>query len=305
MSGPLHVAADKVVYSFSPKHPPAAAVDAGATIVVETRDAYDRRFQRGVGIEQYLRERSGVPGNPATGPIFVRGLRPGDGLNATVQRIELGAVGYVAAVPGIGVLGDTAIEPRVCRFEVRPNGLYYEGRLRLPLRPMIGTIGVAPAEGEIRALELGPHGGNLDCNDVAEGATLHLPVFAPGGLLAVGDVHAAMGFGEVYSGVNIDAAVTMRLDRVPQAGWTMPWLENGREIMTIGVAEQIDQAIRQATESMTEYISYRLGVSHTEAVALSGACCDIRLGQASRFGVRVSAYAVVPRSVFDANSTAD
>ncbi len=299
MPRPARLASDKVIYSFSPEHPPAIVVETGDRIVVETRDAYDRQFQRNLEIDKYLRERKTRPSNPATGPIFVRGVAPGDGLDVTIEKIELGATGYVAAVPGIGVLGDTNIKPRVSEFRVRDGGLWYDDRLRLPLRPMVGVVGVAPAAGEIPCLQLGYHGGNLDFNDITEGATLHLPAFVAGGLLAIGDVHASMGFAEVHSGVNIGAAVTVRVYRRPVTGWERPWLETADKVMTIGVEDRLEDAIRQATQSMVALMQRRLGVSYVEAITLAGASVDIHLGQASKFGVKVSAYAALSRSVLE------
>ena len=288
--------ADRVIFNFSADCLPVLEVDSGSTVAVETRDAYDRCFKRDPDIQPYLRDRKSRPGNPATGPVFVRGLRPGDGLDVAIERISLGRTGYVAAFPGIGVLGAEGIVPRLAAFEVRPDGLWYEGQRRIPFRPNVGTIGVAPAAGSIPTLEIGHHGGNLDCNDVTEGTTLHLPVFVPGGLLALGDVHASMGFGEVYSGVNIDAVVTARVDRVPDAGWERPWFETPAEVMTLGVGARVEDAIEEATRGMTELLQRRVGATLTEAIVLTGAACDIRLGQASKFGVNVSAYAVFPKA---------
>lgn len=297
LSTARHLGADHVIYAFSPDNPPALAVDPGDTIVVETRDAYDRQFVGTPDLDRYLRERRSRPSNPATGPIYVNGVEPSDGLDVTIQSIELADTGYVAAVPGIGVLGDTEVVPRVSAFEVRRDGLWYEGRIRLPLRRMVGVIGVAPRTGAVPCLQLGYHGGNLDFNDVADGTTLHFPVHAPGALLALGDVHATMGFCEVHSGVNIDARVTLRVERARRPGWERPWFETKREVMTIGVEEKLDNAIHEATLGMVKLLQRELGVTYTEAIVLAGASCDIRLGQAARFGVKVSAYAAFPRAV--------
>lgn len=297
MSETVRLASDRVVYSFSPEHLPAISVESGDRIIVETRDSYDRQVKEDMDIKHYLQEGRFRPNNPATGPIFVRDLAPGDGLDVTIERIGLGRTGYVAAVPGIGVLGDTEISPRVSRFEVREGGLWYEGRLRLPLRPMVGVIGVAPAAGDIPCLQLGYHGGNLDFNDVTDGTTVHLPARVAGGLLAIGDVHASMGFGEVHSGVNIDATVAILVRSRPEPGWDRPWFETADEVMTIGVEDHLEDAIRQATLGMVELLQQQLGLGYVEAITLAGSSVDVRLGQASTFGVKVSAYAALSRSV--------
>lgn len=293
---PIRLNADHVIHTFSAAHAPVLDVDTGATLVVETMDTYSRRFQHGLSLDDYLKDRGDL--NPATGPIRVRGARPGDSLDVTIDRIELGPTGYVVLAPGIGVLGDTAIEPRLGRFHVRPDGLWFEDAVQLPLRPMLGVIGVAPASGAVSTCELGDHGGNLDCNDITEGATVHLPVQVEGGLLALGDAHAAMGFGELHPGVNIDATITLRVDVTPAAHAKTVWLETAQEVMTLGVAPTTDEAIRSATLHMVHLLQQKLQLSYTDAIVLTGASCDMRLGQASKFGTRISAYAAFPKSAF-------
>src|SRR5262245_23515308 len=85
----------------------------------------------------------------------------------------------------------------------------FSEQVRFPVRPMVGTLGVAPATGEISTLYPGAHGGNMDNNEVRPGCTVHLPVQVKGGLLSVGDVHASMGDGGVTMiGLEIPAVVT-------------------------------------------------------------------------------------------------
>jgi acetamidase/formamidase len=108
-----------------------------------------------------------------------------------------------------------------------------------------------------------------------------------------------MGFCEVHSGVNIDAEVRLRIDLAPAAGWARPWFETATEIMTIGVEDRLEEAIRQATLGMATLLQRRLGLSHTDAVIVAGASVDIRLGQAANFGVKVSAYAACPKSIVE------
>lgn len=168
--------------------------------------------------------------------------------------------------------------------------------MRLPLRPMVGVLGVAPAVGAIPCAELGYHGGNLDFNDLTEGTTVHFPVAVEGGLVALGDVHASMGFCEVHSGVNVDATVQIRVERVPGAHWERPWFETAAEVLTLGVEDRLQDAVREATRAMVAHLQKSLGVSYTEAIILAGAAADIHLGQAANFGVKVSAYAAFPKS---------
>lgn len=295
---------EHVIYAFARGQAPAITIESGDDIVVETLDSYNGCFNEGCTIEEYLRVRPNMSLNPATGPVAIRDLQPGDGLNVTITDIRLADKGYVAVVPGIGVLGDGPLIPHVARFDVRPDGLWYADRIRLPLRPNLGTIGVAPSTGTISTLAPGYHGGNLDCNDITTGTVIHFPVYVKAGLLALGDVHASMGFGEVYSGVNINADVTVRVERVPGAGWERIWFETKTDLMIPGIAATVEDAIREAVAGMTSLLQHTLDVSFTEAVALTGAACDIRSGQTSQFGVDVSVYAVMPKAVLEGSGAA-
>src|SRR5215217_3776185 len=98
--------------------------------------------------------------------------------------------------------------------------------MRLPLRPMVGVIGTAPADGVIYTAAPGPQGSNIDVNAVTLGARVHLPVHVPGALLAIGDVHASMGDGEVSgTGIEIAGEVTVRVDLVPGAALSWNYTE--------------------------------------------------------------------------------
>ena len=233
--------------------------------------------------------------NPATGPIAIQGAQPGDTLHVHIQALRLGPRGYVATTPGTGLLGDHPVPPSVQPFDVDGQTVTVAGVL-LPLRPMVGTIGVAPASGAIEALSLGIHGGNLDFNDITAGTVVHLPVWAPGALFAIGDVHATMGDGEAHSGVNIDAEIDLRLELTTGAPLDWPWFETPTHVMTVGVHDDLTQALRIAQDAMETRLIDQLDVSIETARALAGAAMDLRLGQAGGYGVPVSAYATFPKS---------
>ena len=286
----LRIPADHVIYAFDPATPTIAHVDPPADLTVEARDAYDRGCND-LDIQDYLARR--VPGrmNPATGPIAIRGARPGDTLHVHIQAVRLGPRGYVATTPGTGLLGDRAVTPSIQPFDVQDRTVTVAG-VPLPVRPMVGTLGVAPASGAIEALSLGVHGGNLDFNDITAGTTVHLPVWAPDALFAIGDVHATMGDGEAHSGVNIDA----RLELTAGQHLDWPWFETSTHVMTVGVHDDLTQALRIAQHAMETRLIDQLDISAETARALSGAAMDLRLGQAGGYGVPVSAYATFPKS---------
>ena len=288
------IPADHVIYAFDPSTPPIACVTPPAALTVEARDAYDRGCND-LDIQAYLAGR--IPGrmNPATGPIAIQGAQPGDTLHVHIQALRVGPRGYVATTPGTGLLGDHPVLPSIQPFDIDGQTVTVAG-VPLPLRPMVGTIGVAPASGSIEALSLGIHGGNLDFNDITAGTVVHLPVWAPGALFAIGDVHATMGDGEAHSGVNIDAEIDLRLELSSGAPLNWPWFETPTHVMTVGVADDLTEALRIAQASMESLLRERLAIPAETARALAGAAMDLRLGQAGGYGVPVSAYATFPKS---------
>ncbi|MBM4437062.1 MAG: acetamidase/formamidase family protein [Actinobacteria bacterium] len=287
--------ATRVFYAFDATAAPIAAVASGAPLTIHTRDAYDGKADA-LDVEGYRRAR--VPGqmNPCTGPIAVRGARPGDTLAVTIEAIRVAPRGYVAALPGTGLLADEPAPPGIEPFVVAGDAVRFASHVELPLRSMIGTIGVAPAEGSVATLSLGPHGGNLDVNAMRAGTTVYLPVRVPGAGFGVGDVHATMGDAEAHSGVNIAAEIDLTLRVVAGEPLAWPWLETATQVVTLGVAGDLVAALRQAQRAMEALLVARLSVSPTQARMLSGASVDLRLGQAGGYGVPVSAYAVFPRS---------
>src|SRR5690349_3717905 len=147
--------------------------------------------------------------------------------------------------------------------------LLLPGGLRLPARPVVGVIGVAPASGEVLTAVPGPIGSNLDCNLVRAGARVHLPVQVAGALLALGDVHASMGDGEVSgTGVEINAEVTARVEVLPGAAHARPWIEADGLIAATASAPALTDAVSLATDGLVTLLMERHGVSRTDAFLL-------------------------------------
>lgn len=285
---------EHATYTFSAGHPPALRVPAGSTIVLEALDALNGQIRSDADSATAI-DLDHV--NPATGPIYVEGARPGDTLAAEILDIRVWDRGAALIVPGFGFLQDAIPGPYTKVFAVEGEGsIRYGERIRLPLRPMIGTIGVAPLE-PITTLSSGPHGGNLDTTDIRAGCTVYLPVFVEGALFGLGDVHAAMGDGEVCgTGIECGAEVTVRLDlrRDMPIGW--PHLESAAEIMTVASAETLEAAIRIALLDMVSWLGRAYGLSQEEAYVLTSIAGDVRIGQI--VDPMVTVRVAIPKGVF-------
>lgn len=282
---------------FAPEVPPVARVRPGETVVFETYDASTGRIRAASDLQAYLRVRDPRRVNPAAGPVWIEGARPGDDLVVTIEAIRLTDQGYLRAMPGGGVLA-SGIEGPVAVIVPVEQGrmLRLPGGLRLPARPMVGVIGTAPASGEVLTAVPGPQGANLDCNLVRPGARVHLPVHVAGALLALGDVHASMGDAEVSgTGIEINADVTARVEVLSGAAHPRPWIAVEGVLAATGSAPTLAAAISVATEGLVTLLVERLGVTRTEAFLLVSACGDVHIGQAcDPGGLDATVYACFP-----------
>ena len=266
-----------VIYHFTPDAAPVWRVDPGEPLTVRCPDGMRGRIR--TEEDHYVRVDPDRV-NDAVGPIHVNDAQPGDALAVRLEEVRVPAdQGYVLLIPGFGLLRDRVAAPKtkICRIDER--GVHF-GDLVLPLRPCIGTIGVAPAAGRVSTLYPGDHGGNMDTTEVTTGATLYLPVSAPGGLLAMGDGKAVMGDGEVCgTGVGVPLEVDLTCDVVRRAGLRRPVLETPTHWQTIGSAPDLEGAVRLATEDMVELLMRSQGLSFEDGYMLCSLVGDLRISQ--------------------------
>jgi len=283
-----------IVYSFDRTHPAVLEIDPGDTVVMET---YDARTGT-VRTEQDLLDRPHPKGaNPATGPIFVRGAAPEDSLAVEILKVELADRGFIGAKVGQGVLGHRVAEYVTKIVPVRDGQILFSDTIRFPARPMVGVIGTAPAGAPVDTGRPGPHGGNMDNNDVRAGATVYLPVNVPGALFGLGDVHASMGDGEIsITGIEICAEVTVRIHLIKGERVSRPWIETSDSWISTSDADDLRTAVRIACEEMAELLDRKLDLSLTDAFMLISARGDVRISQACEpSGIPVTARVVMPK----------
>ena len=283
-----------IVYSLDQTHPPAITIDAGETLVLET---YDARTGTIRSAADWLDKPHPLGSNPATGPIYVRNAEPGDSLAVEILQIKLADEGYLAVKAHVGLLADQAHHFATRMVPIRSGQVIFSDRIRFPVRPMIGVIGTAPVGAGVATGDAGAHGGNMDNRYVATGATVHLPVVVPGALLGIGDVHAAMGDGEITMvGLEICAEVTVRVQLIKHMLCQRPWLETATEWVTTGDDLDPAHACRIAAQAMVALLQTKLDVDFEEAYMLMSACGDVQICQMCAPGeFATTARAVFPR----------
>jgi amidase len=290
----IRLTRSQIVYAFDKTHPPVATVDPGTEMLFETWDSRTGTIHS----EEQTYERPHPRGpNPATGPVFVRGAEPGDALVVTILDIQLDRRGHTGLRPGKGLLPHLSHRYRVRLLDVVDGTVVFNDRIRFPVRPMIGVIGTAPAGEAVANMHPGPHGGNMDHTDVRLGAAIHLPVFVPGGLLALGDVHATMGDGEIsITALESCAEVRVRVELAKGESIRRPWIDLPESWVTTGDGPGIGDAIKVAADEMATFLGRRLGLSQEDAYMLLSIRGDMRVGQCAEPSmIAATARVVMPK----------
>jgi acetamidase/formamidase len=263
---------------------PVARVAPGTVLELFTEDCFAGRVR---GIGDLVSEVVEFPFvNPQTGPFYVEGAEPGDTLAVHFVSIEP-ARDWAASttVPLFGALTSTHLtatlqDPlpevvwiwqldraaRLCRFEAR----FGDFTVDLPMDPMHGTVGVAPANLEVRsALVPDAHGGNMDSPEVRAGVTCYLGVNVPGALLSLGDGHARQGEGETC-GVAVECAMNTVIIVDVVKGRPCPWprLESDTHLMTTGSARPLEDAFRIAQAELVHWLRAEHGLALLDAYQL-------------------------------------
>jgi amidase len=268
---------ENAVLKMSPNNPPIKKVKPGSTVIFETYDCFSNQIQRedqpfsSVGWDKI---------NPATGPLFVEGAGPGDILKVEILDIKIDSKGVMTTAPRLGVLGDIVTGETTKVIPIREGKAIFNEKIHIPIKPMIGVIGTAPADVEIPTGTPGAHGGNMDCKKIIKGSVLYLPVNVSGALLSMGDLHAVMADGEiVICGLEIPGEVTVKVDVVKGKVLPLPLLVSEERLITIASAETLDEAAKQATVNMHQFLVHQLGLDIDEAGMLLSLVGDLRICQ--------------------------
>lgn len=268
---------EKVFYAFDKTLEPAMVVPSGTTVRVRTKDCFGNQIQKP---EDELDGIDWDHTNPATGPMFVEGAVPGGALMVSIDAIEFDNKSVSCTGENEGVCGDrfNAWSTQVC--EIDGDELVWDERLRIPLRPMIGVIGVAPEGDPINCGTPGSHGGNMDNTAITAGATLYFPVFADGALFGCGDMHAVMGDGEIsVSGAEAAGWATVTLTAMPELKLVDPLIENATHFGVIASAETLDAAADRAVHEMVDLICDRTAEDPDKVVMLLSLVGDVQVCQ--------------------------
>ena len=236
------------------------------------------------------------------GPIAVRGAEVGDTLEIRIRSVEawlpIAAMSFRA---NRGTLPEDFPYSRdkVLFMDLEKKTIPFAPGVTIPMRPFWGVIGVAPPPSMGRVASGPPNvfGGNMDNHDLGAGTTLYLPVHAPGGLLSIGDGHAAQGNGEVglsavETSLRGEIQVVLRKDL--HVRW--PRAETATHYMTIGLDPDLNQAAKMATREMVNFIVETKGLSRDDAYMLCSAAMDLMVSE--NVDITKGMHAMLPKAVF-------
>lgn len=262
----LRIEAGCYVNSMDKNHRAAANAKSGDTIIFVTKDCFGSQIQSEDQVMDSL-DWSNI--NPATGPVFIEGAETGDVLKVEILDIEIGDKGVMIDGGGEGVMGKFIQEATTKILPIRDGKVIFNDRLAFPVNPMIGVIGTAPKGEGIPTGTPGAHGSNMDCTRIVKGATIYLPVNVEGALLAMGDLHALMGDGEVgVCGVETDGVVTVKVTVIKDSNLPTPFIVDEKNAISVYSAKTADEACEGATINMFKFLMNELHMSDHEAEML-------------------------------------
>jgi len=302
---------------FSAFKEPVLRIRSGDTVITRTWDSGGADYKAVKHIvHPYQYPESG---NPLMGPFYIEEAEYGDSLEVHLDKVRINRnYGYTSFRLAPGILSPNTVENlyknhykmdvlRPGRADLipweldlqkqtaRPRLLEGAG-FELPVRPMLGCIGVAPAGERVETSgPAGPHGGNMDYNDVVEGATLYFPVYHKGAYFYVGDGHALQGDGEgLGSGVETSLDVQFTVKVRKKRPVSIPRIENDEFIGSIGsqpeFSSSMDHSLRNANSDMIQWLTSEYKLSQPEAHLLMGAAVQHKI--ATYYGTIVT---IIPK----------
>ena len=269
---------DHAQAGYSAEHEPVLMVTPGAgdRIVFETDDAAYAQMEERRDLAKIT-----ATLNPVTGPVHIEGAEPGDALAVTIHDIAMAEHGWSVYIPGAGALtGRMGEEFFVRRIPVADGTVQLIDALTCQASPMIGCIGVAPADGAMSTVMPSyPTGGNMDLTDARPGSTVYLPVQVPGALLAIGDLHAVMSRGESsFVAIEIAGHATVSVDLVKGRALRAPQVDTGAEWVCVGLGDPVQDSIQMAYETMFDLLVQDHGYDPGDAYVVMSALAHTELG---------------------------
>lgn len=246
---------DSAFHYWNETNKPVLEISSGDTVRFETKDCICNVLSEQKNSRYDVAVFDKVNVNPVTGPVYIKGAEPGDVLEVHIDKIELKDHALVTCQEDKGFVGDLFEETTYKILPIADGKIKFDDKLSIPLRPMVGVIGVTAEEESINTNLQGAWGGNMDNTKMTEGVKLFLPIEVEGALVGCGDVHAAMGDGEMNcSGFEAPAFVTLTFVLRKDLKIKEPVISTPTEFITIASRSDANVALKDSTREMYRYI---------------------------------------------------
>ena len=269
---------ENVFYAFAPELEPALRVAQREEFILETHDCFTGQLKTEKDLLDGL-DWDRV--NPATGPVYIENVEPGDVLKVDLLKLKVVDQAAMVTFPGEGVLGDKITQMETAILKYKGDHVIFKDKISIPMAPMVGVIGVAPAEGKIPNGEPAAHGGNMDCTLITEGVSVYFTANVPGALFGCGDFHAVMGDGEiVICGAESPGEIHLKAQVIPELkGLPTPFIETEDLFAAVASAGSLDQAGTDATHNMADFLTQFASLSINDAGLLMSLVGDLKVCQ--------------------------
>jgi len=276
---------DTFHYGWSRSHTPTLSIKDGDTVTFEINDVSSWQITD-EWTSKDLDKLDESKLYPLAGPVYVEGAEPGDALVVDVLGVSVGDFGWSCIFPGLGLLEEFK-KPFLYKWNLKDKRFAdFENGIRIPIRPFCGVLGVAPGKrGLSDVMPPGRHGGNMDIRQLAAESRVRLPVHVEGALFSTGDVHAAMGDGEVcVCAIECSGSARMKFSLEKGARLKWPRYETRSEpqpkrgyYATTGIATDLMGAAKESVRNMIGYLTKSYGLTREEAYVLCSVAADLRI----------------------------
>jgi acetamidase/formamidase len=278
---------DSFHYYWNNEHKPVIRIKSGDEVHFEVNEVTSWQITKEATIENLLNMDSKKL-YPLSGPVYVEGASEGDALSVEVKHVKTADWGWSSILSGLGLLPEYS-DPFLWIWDLSKDEEFVEFKngIRVPKAPFCGVLGVAPKEkGSFEVMPPGKHGGNMDIKHLTEGSMVLLPVWTEGALFSVGDIHAAMGDGEVcVTAIECPGEVSLKFELVKDARISSPRFvtskgtnsNGGSSFVTTGIGPDLIEACRSATRNMIDYLVRNIGLDKNEAYILCSVAGDLKV----------------------------
>lgn len=273
-----NIGLDGIIHTMTNKNKPIAYIDENEKIKIETISPgfNEEKFEEINKTKKFPKRVLSI-----TGPIYINGCKKNDILKITVEDIILKEQGKMWAGQWIGLLQNEIQDCFIKTVKIEDNKVHFNEDIIVDTKAMIGTLGLAPKEGEeIDCLIPNKHGGNMDVKEIGIGSSVYLKAEVDGGLLSLGDVHSLMGKGELLgTGIETGSYVILYIQNMKKQPWEYPIIENEDSYIIAVSGRNFKNTIKKACNAGINLIMRINNYSYNESYAFIGQLCDLEIAQ--------------------------